>query len=248
MEDSPALGPRHSLSSPVRTPYRQMAVHAPAEQEHRYTFRVTISGRRQYSPSGPAIRDRALKTFQLVYLERGHGWFRSGGYHAALTPGTCAVLFPGIPHSFGPTADDPFEIVWITLQGDTLWDILAAAGATPGRACVEVAAAPEPRAVFRELLAARGPYVWRVHALVWSFLARLAAANGTMGASEPAPTAGVCGPGSRRRDRTGMASSLAEEWIEGVNQPLPLRVRIDDPDSIDRLEDAAAYRTRIEAA
>lgn len=189
-----------------------MAAHAPSAQERRYAFWVTISGRHQYAATGPVIRDRALKTFQLVYLERGRGWFESGAYRANLTPGTCAVLFPGVPHSFGPAGDDPLEIVWITLQGDALWEMLAGAGATPERPCVDAAGAPEPRAVFRELLAARGPYVWRVQALVWSFLARMAVASGGSGPFEPAGAATTGARGSQ--ERAASAGRPPEAWDE----------------------------------
>ncbi|HEX2035853.1 MAG TPA: AraC family transcriptional regulator [Chloroflexota bacterium] len=177
MADRPIHRPEERGALP-RRPYKRMVTHLPAAIEYSYAFRILRAGREQYGTHLPTIRRRMLPNYQIICIERGQGWFDAGGWDGALVPGTFVALFPGIPHSFGPQPHDPMEITWLVLEGDALQDLLRATGLTPAHPAVVAGETPEPQAIFRELAQARGAYAWRAQALLWSLLAKLAAATG----------------------------------------------------------------------
>jgi AraC-like DNA-binding protein len=180
--------------------YKQVALHVPSDLEHGFPYRLLRVGREQYTARYPLFRNRLMDVHHLVYVEQGRGWLQTGGYRGPLVPGSVAALCAGTRNDMGPDPEDPMEITWLVLEGDGFPRLVASAGLVPARPCAVIGAAPEPRAIFRELRRGQPGYIWRAQALFWALLARIAAATGsaTMGrppAAADRPVVPVDAPG-----------------------------------------------------
>jgi AraC-like DNA-binding protein len=131
-----------------------------------------------------------------VYVEQGYGRLATGDYRGPLAPGSVAVLCAGTLNDMGPRPEDPMEITWLAIEGEDFPRLAAAAGLTAARPHAAIGAAPEPRAIFRELRQARPGSIWRAQSLFWALLARIALAAGRpdMGAPPAAATPVVAPP------------------------------------------------------
>lgn len=62
--------------------------------------------------------DREYPEFVFLYCVDGKGFCAVGGVETPVTPGTICLLWPSIPHSYGPDPDMGWEIWWVAFDGD----------------------------------------------------------------------------------------------------------------------------------
>ncbi len=61
---------------------------------------------------------RVLHTYQLLYITRGEGWFKSASHPLSpIGEGTAFLLFPGEWHSYAPNRETGWHEHWIGMEG-----------------------------------------------------------------------------------------------------------------------------------
>jgi len=70
---------------------------------------------------------RVVNEYQLVYITRGRGLFRSGNVDYPVQEGSVLALFPGVAHSYRPDAETGWDEYWVGFKG-AYPDALRAAG------------------------------------------------------------------------------------------------------------------------
>lgn len=64
------------------------------------------------------VEDRVLGRHALVLIVAGHGWFRSGREpRRTVTAGDLLVLFPDVPHGYGPAEPGLWDEHWVMVSG-----------------------------------------------------------------------------------------------------------------------------------
>lgn len=165
------------LVSP-RPYYKAVALHVPSELEYLLPCRILRVGREQFTDRYPRFRGRLMDVHHLSYIEQGRGWLETGSFRGPLAPGSVHALYAGMRNNLWADPADPMELTWIVLEGEAVPQFGARAGLPAARPYAEIGPAAEPRGIFRELRSSDPGALWRAHALLWAFLARVAAANG----------------------------------------------------------------------
>jgi AraC-like DNA-binding protein len=80
-------------------------VYPPQKNEHPALFRTVAEG-------------RTLPEFQLVYITRGAGIFRTEEKTHRVTPGSLLLILPGIKHSYKPDFETGWVEYWVGFTGD----------------------------------------------------------------------------------------------------------------------------------
>lgn len=61
---------------------------------------------------------RILGDYALVYISKGRGYYAdAAGHQAQLGPGDAIIVFPDLPHAYGPTGDQPWEQRYAVFNG-----------------------------------------------------------------------------------------------------------------------------------
>jgi AraC-like DNA-binding protein len=97
----------------------------PNAEDHPRTFKTVAVG-------------RTLSEYQIIYVTRGRGRFRTGGKEYDVPPGSLLFLFPGIEHSYKPVFETGWTEYWVGFKGP--WaDLLKANGfISPDRPIIEI--------------------------------------------------------------------------------------------------------------
>jgi AraC-like DNA-binding protein len=111
-----------------KTFYRYFPV---AKRDRDWGIYITTVGASQfgpgtsYPPSGhpkqysPVSVGRLLSEYQIVYISAGSGWFKAEGVGKQnIEAGHVMLLFPGIRHSYAPSADAGWNEHWVGFNGD----------------------------------------------------------------------------------------------------------------------------------
>jgi AraC-like DNA-binding protein len=80
-------------------------VYPPDRDAHPGIFRTVAEG-------------RILADYQLVYVTKGKGVFRSGEGEYEVQPGSVLVLFPGLLHSYRPDIETGWTEYWVGFRGE----------------------------------------------------------------------------------------------------------------------------------
>jgi AraC-like DNA-binding protein len=112
----------------LKTFYRYFPV---AKRDRDWGLYITTVGASQfgpgttYPPSGhpkeytPVRVGRLLPEFQIVYISAGSGWFKAAGIgEQKIDAGHVMLLFPGIRHSYAPSAATGWDEHWVGFDGD----------------------------------------------------------------------------------------------------------------------------------
>jgi AraC-like DNA-binding protein len=106
--------------------YRDFAEinHAVRQDAHTPLGRIVVSGMINNSPGTSRHPMRVFGSYALVYLLEGSGLYQDGnGYTHAVRPGDVLILFPELPHSYGPNAGEYWNELYIVFDGPAfdLW-------------------------------------------------------------------------------------------------------------------------------
>jgi AraC-like DNA-binding protein len=78
--------------------------------------------RRKSHPPGYSFdltRGRVLHEYQIVYITRGRGYFKTMEQQLhAIVPGTVFMLFPGVWHTYCPVAETGWDEYWVGFKGE----------------------------------------------------------------------------------------------------------------------------------
>ncbi len=62
---------------------------------------------------------RVLREYQVVYITRGNGYFKSVNQQLhSIAPGTAFLLFPGVWHSYCPVREKGWDEYWVGFKGE----------------------------------------------------------------------------------------------------------------------------------
>ncbi len=120
---------------------------------------------------------RVVNEYQLVYITRGKGFFRSGDAEYAVREGSALALFPGVRHSYSPDPDTGWDEYWVGFKG-AYPDALRETGFhVPERPFFDIGAHPSIVELYSQIfaaVAAQEPfYQFRAGALVMLLLAEI---------------------------------------------------------------------------
>lgn len=83
--------------------------------------RIMVSGVIHNSPGTSVHPMRVFGSYALVYLLEGSGLYQDGnGYTQKVHPGDVLILFPEIPHSYGPGAGENWNEFYTVFDGPAL--------------------------------------------------------------------------------------------------------------------------------
>lgn len=77
---------------------------------------------------GDTCPPRMIDNYSFVYLLSGSGLFIIHGIKYDLAPGDLFVLFPGELHSYYPSRENPWSLIWFGLVGEGVPDLLTKSG------------------------------------------------------------------------------------------------------------------------
>jgi AraC-like DNA-binding protein len=89
-------------------------VYPPNAEDHPRTFKTVAVG-------------RTFSEYQIVYVTRGRGEFRTGGRKFDVVPGSMMFLFPGVEHAYKPDFETGWTEYWVGFKGPYA-DLLCANG------------------------------------------------------------------------------------------------------------------------
>ncbi|MFA6505841.1 MAG: AraC family transcriptional regulator [Treponemataceae bacterium] len=120
---------------------------------------------------------RVVNEYQLVYVTRGRGFFRSGDTEYKVTEGSVLAVFPGVSHAYRPDPATGWDEYWVGFKG-TYADSLRTAGFhVPERPFFPVGAHQSIISIFSDIfsaVAAQEPYYqFRAGALVMLLLSEV---------------------------------------------------------------------------
>lgn len=146
------------IETPPGSPY------PPVDYRHPAAFKSVATG-------------RVVNEFQLVYVTRGSGVFRSGDDEYEVRSGSVLSVFPGVRHSYRPNWETGWDEYWVGFKG-AYPDALRDGGFhTPERPFFAVGAHPSIIALYADIFAtveSQEPYYqFRAGALVMLLLSEI---------------------------------------------------------------------------
>jgi AraC-like DNA-binding protein len=94
---------------------------------------ISMAGESSHAQVPPMARMRNLGKYALVYLFEGSGRYRDErGRTASLSAGDCLLLFPDIPHHYGPDGAGDWSEFYIVFDGP-VFDLWRRKGLLPDR-------------------------------------------------------------------------------------------------------------------
>src|SRR5690242_20594723 len=95
--------------------------HAVRQDVHTPLGRIMVSGILINSAGTSRHPMRVFGSYALVYLLEGSGLYQDGnGYARKVRPGDVLILFPEIPHSYGPGAGEYWNEFYTVFDGPAL--------------------------------------------------------------------------------------------------------------------------------
>jgi len=97
-------------------------------------------------------RDRGVDQAIVIYCTRGCGWCEMAGRRHEVRSGDVLVVPPNVPHAYGAADRRPWTIFWFHAAGRHVPLFLEELGAGVDRPVFFLGDAPQPRALFEEVL------------------------------------------------------------------------------------------------
>ncbi len=102
-----------------------------SEEDEKWQLVCTDAGYNEVAPNTrypPKIEDhprafksvavgRVLSEYQLIYVTKGEGEFRTEGKEYPVLPGSILFLFPGVSHSYKPLVETGWTEYWVGFKG-----------------------------------------------------------------------------------------------------------------------------------
>lgn len=102
--------------------------HTPSEEFLNSSMYITWAGHR-HCDSEQSAGPRFLDTYKLVFVISGCGYLKTGGRKLkTLKKGDLFVLYPKEQHHYYADNNDPWEIMWISFNGNLAETLLSEAG------------------------------------------------------------------------------------------------------------------------
>jgi AraC-like DNA-binding protein len=125
----------------------------------------------------PVATGRVLSDYQLVYIARGRGVFRSEGTESPVEEGTVIAIFPDVRHAYHPDPSTGWEEYWVGFRGPSVDRLLASGFHVPGHPLIAVGLEPSILSIFDDIfrtVKVQEPfYQIRAGALVFLLLAEI---------------------------------------------------------------------------
>lgn len=98
--------------------------HTPSEDFLHSSVYITWAGHRHCTPSHQ-IGPRVMDAYKLVFVLSGKGYLKQGSDHTiSLTQGDMFVLFPRERHQYYADEEHPWELMWVSFNGELCKTIL----------------------------------------------------------------------------------------------------------------------------
>jgi AraC-like DNA-binding protein len=107
---------------PERSPRTQflISLFATPSPAHRDIFYTVTRAGHLIAGSDHHIQRDHFPGHELILCLRGRGWFRVGGRRGGVKPGELLWLNCHTPHEYGADLEDPWELLWIRIEGPKL--------------------------------------------------------------------------------------------------------------------------------
>ncbi len=101
--------------------------HSPSRKQKEHSSYITWAGHRKCNHNH-VVGPRVLENYKMVFVVNGKGYLTQGKCtNKLISTGDMFVLFPREKHYYFADQDDPWEIIWVSFNGDQfayLLDIL----------------------------------------------------------------------------------------------------------------------------
>ncbi len=79
---------------------------------------IRLAGRLGNNPGIDPLSMRVLEKYALIYIEQGEGYFCDGDdLERTFQAGDAFLVFPDIPHAYGPHPDTPWQHEYVVFEG-----------------------------------------------------------------------------------------------------------------------------------
>jgi AraC-like DNA-binding protein len=96
---------------------------------------------------------RTLPEYQIIYISAGSGWFKSAGIsEQPIGAGQVMLLFPGVRHSYAPSATTGWDEHWVGFNGDLAHRFLRRGFFAPRRPVLRAGSEEQVLALFNDLV------------------------------------------------------------------------------------------------
>jgi AraC-like DNA-binding protein len=109
--------------------YIKQYYHTPTKEQLNSSFYITWTGYRKCGPNH-VIGPRILENFKIVFVVKGKGYLLLGKEETCIQAGDMFILFPREVHYYHANPDDPWELMWVCLNGTSFEDMLKSIGIT----------------------------------------------------------------------------------------------------------------------
>ena len=162
-----------------------------SDDDERRQLVCTDVGMAEVAPGGPyppaggrhpsafksVATGRVINEYQLVYVTRGRGAFRSGDAEFPVTEGSVLAVFPGVAHSYRPDPETGWDEYWVGFRGEYADALRKTGFHSPERPFFPVGAHQSIISIFSDIFAtveAQEPYYqFRAGALVMLLLSEI---------------------------------------------------------------------------
>lgn len=100
----------------------------------------------------PVAKGRVLDEFQVIYITKGSGSFRSSGLDLPVKPGSIMILFPGVRHLYEPDFETGWTEYWVGFKGPYADNLRDNGFISPDKPLYEIGQRPELVAQFTRVL------------------------------------------------------------------------------------------------
>lgn len=102
--------------------------HTPSEEFLNSSIYITWAGHR-YCDEEHVIGPRVLDTYKLLFIVNGKGYLKQGEHPlVSLNKGDIVILYPKERHHYYADPEDPWEIMWVSFNGNLCPTLLKEAG------------------------------------------------------------------------------------------------------------------------
>lgn len=97
--------------------------HTPSTKELASSLYITWAGHRICHPDH-CIGPRVLNNYKIIFILKGKGTLKQENAIFHLREGNIFLLFPNVKHLYFADPDDPWEIMWVSFNGNICDDIM----------------------------------------------------------------------------------------------------------------------------
>lgn len=125
--------------------------HTPTKEELNSSIYITWAGHRICSPDH-RIGPRILQNYKIILILKGRGWLVQEDIKFDLTAGDIFVLFPDVKHLYYTDPTCPWEIMWVSFNGNICNQIMQSMHLQPDNPVIVNSSSPKIIDLFKGII------------------------------------------------------------------------------------------------